>query len=66
MVRENKDLADELGDSPGVDANKGVSLEDELKKAGKWQGDTVDPEGTMTNSVPIDIRADMEKPEKRG
>ncbi len=58
MVRENKEPAQ------GVDADKGTRLEDELKKAGKWQGETVDPEYTM-NREPIDIRGDV-VPEKRG
>jgi hypothetical protein len=63
MVRENRELADDI--SEGVDANKGVSLEDELKKANKWQGETVDPENTM-NSVPLGIRADIVEPDKKG
>jgi hypothetical protein len=50
--------------SEGIDPNKGVSLEKELKDAGKWQGETADPEQTM-NREPIDIRGDAE-PEKRG
>lgn len=60
MVRENEDF----DSGPGVDANKGVSLERELKDAGKWQGETADPEHTM-NTRPIDIRGDAE-PEKKG
>ena len=60
MVRENEDPPQ--GD--GVDANKNVSLERELKDAGKWQGETIDPENTM-NRTPIDIRGDV-APEKRG
>jgi len=63
MVREHKEPPVEKP-SPGVDANKGVSLERELKEAGKWQGETVDPEHTM-NREPIDIRGDI-VPEKRG
>jgi hypothetical protein len=58
MVRENNAI------SEGVDANKSVSLEKELKEAGKWQGETADPEFTM-NREPIDIRGDAE-PEKKG
>lgn len=58
MVRENKESAD------GVDANKGVALEKELKEAGKWQGETIDPEYTMV-STPKDIRGDVEV-EKKG
>ncbi|HET9614394.1 MAG TPA: hypothetical protein VFP22_06255 [Candidatus Limnocylindrales bacterium] len=60
MVRENP----EQPGGSGVDANKNVSLEKELKDAGKWQGETVDPEQTM-NTRPIDIRGDAE-PEKKG
>ena len=63
MVRENETPPVEKA-SPGVDGNKSVNLTDELKAAGKWQGDTVDPEHTMTRE-PIDIRGDAE-PEKRG
>lgn len=58
MVRQNDNPSD------GVDANKGVSLEDELRKAGTWTGETSYPEG-QTNREPIDIRADIE-PEKKG
>lgn len=54
MVRQND----------GVDANKNVDLEQELRKAGKWTGDTIDPEQT-SNLEPIDIRADIE-PDKEG
>ncbi len=61
MVREKKD---EETTSKGFDANKGVSLEDELKEAGKWQGETIDPEHT-TNLHPIDIRGDAVA-EKKG
>jgi hypothetical protein len=60
MVRENK----ESEVSPGVDPNKSVKLSDELRKEGKWTGDTADPEST-TNLEPIDIRGDA-TPEKRG
>ncbi len=58
MVRGNDDSPD------GVDANKGVSLEDELKKAGTWTGETIDPTHS-SNAKPIDIRGDME-PDKKG
>lgn len=60
MVRENESPPQ----GEGVDANKTVTLSEELKAAGKWQGDTIDPEGTM-NREPIDIRGDVE-PEKKG
>lgn len=60
MVREHENPPQ--GD--GVDANKAVNLTDELKKAGKWQGETADPEHT-SNLEPLDIRGDIE-PEKKG
>ena len=58
MVRENPDSGD------GVDANKNVNLEQELRKADRWTGDTIDPTHS-SNVKPIDIRGDME-PDKKG
>ena len=59
MVRENKNAPQ----GEGVDANKGVDLGEELRKAGKDQSETTYPEGS--NALPIDIRGDAE-PEKKG
>ena len=62
MVRERKDPTDPS--DQGFDANKSVNLEEELRKADKWQGETVDPEFTM-NRQPVDIRGDATA-EKKG
>jgi hypothetical protein len=59
MVRENNQ------DDSGVDANKNVELEKVLKDEGKWTGETIDPEHT-SNLEPIDIRADIADPDKKG